>query len=398
VDQAGGKMAKIDFLTVILNRGAIPQVNHLFKRFQKETQVAVEASFVGWDTVWHELVNIGIYHRGADVAEVGTTWLESLVAMNALRPFSPAEVARCGGKSAYIPATWSSVSIGNDDRVWGIPIRCDVRVIFYWKDMFERAGVDPDTAFESIPNIQKSLEKLKSVVSTPWGIATDAGDPNIIQAMASWVWAFGGDFVTPNCNKVLLLESPSLDALRAYFGLYPYVPKGALGFVKRNVAAIMAGPWILQEFANLGFSKKDMAQIGIAIPPGPPFVGGTVLSIWHQDALNTHIGDSIKFIEFLTRPETQLEYCPFLGLLPTRQEAWEMPPFVDNPYYKVIRQALSMGRSLPVVPLWGMVEEKLNKGIAMVWDDLLTNQDADVDRAIHQHLEPVVTRLNLSLK
>ena len=75
-----------------------------------------------------------------------------------------------------------------------------------------------------------------------------------------------------------------------------------------------------------------------------------------------------------------------------------MPPFVDNPYYKVIRQALSMGRSLPVVPLWGMVEEKLNKGIAMVWDDLLTNQDADVDRAIHQHLEPVITRLNLSLK
>jgi hypothetical protein len=86
VDQAGGKMAKIDFLTVILNRGAIPQVNHLFKRFQKETQIAVEASFVGWDTVWRELVNIGIYHRGADVAEVGTTWLESLVAMNAFRP------------------------------------------------------------------------------------------------------------------------------------------------------------------------------------------------------------------------------------------------------------------------------------------------------------------------
>jgi hypothetical protein len=42
------------------------------------------------------LVNVGIYRRGADIAELGTTWLESLMAMNVLRPFTANEINRLG--------------------------------------------------------------------------------------------------------------------------------------------------------------------------------------------------------------------------------------------------------------------------------------------------------------
>jgi len=388
-------MSTIEFLTIILNQKSLRPINLLFDRFHQDTGVAVDASLIDWDSIWRELVNIGIYRRGGDVAEIGTTWLESIVGMNALRPFSSADIARFGGESAYIPATWSATAFGGDDQIWGIPIRCDVRVIWYWKDMLEQAGVDPVTAFASIHNIQETLEKLKSVVDTPWGIATDAGDPNIIQALATWLWAFGGDFVTPNCDKVLLMEPEAIEAMRAYFGLYPYVPQGTLGFAQRNVAAVMAGPWMLQAFANQGISDEDLQGIGIAAPPGPPFVGGTVLSIWQH---TKRVGDALKFVEFMTRPEVQLEYCPHLGLLPTRHEAWEMPKMANDPYYKVIYQALSMGRGLPAVPLWGMVEEKLKGAISQIWNDLLTNPDANVDLAIEKYLEPTVTRLNLSLK
>jgi hypothetical protein len=68
------------------------------------------------------LINIGIYHRGAEVAEVGTTWLESLAAMGTLRPFSSAEIAKLGGESAFIPATWSGLSFGDNEQILGIPI------------------------------------------------------------------------------------------------------------------------------------------------------------------------------------------------------------------------------------------------------------------------------------
>jgi multiple sugar transport system substrate-binding protein len=194
------------------------------------------------------------------------------------------------------------------------------------------------------------------------------------------------------------MEPEALEAMRAYFSLYHYVPEGALGFAQRNVAAIMAGPWMLQAFANQGIPDEDLKRIGIAVPPGPPFVGGTVLSIWQHASYNRRVDDALKFVEFMSQSEVQVEYCPHLGLLPTREDAWEIPAIADNPYYKVMRQALSVGRSLPSVPLWGMVEEKLKGGISQIWGDLLTNPDADVDRAIQRYLEPVVTRLNLSLK
>jgi multiple sugar transport system substrate-binding protein len=391
-------MPNIDFLTVILDQNTIPQINNLFDRYRRKTEVRINASYVDWDTIWRELVNIGIYRRGSDVAEVGTTWLDSLVAMNALRPFSPPEVARMGGASAYIPATWSTASLGEDTRVWGIPIRCDVRVIWYWKDMFEEAGVDPDTAFESIQNTRETLEKLRSVIDTPWGVATATSDPNIIQALASWIWAFGGEFVTPNCDKVLLMEPKEMEALRAYFGLYPYVPQGTLGFSRRNVAAIVAGPWMMQDFANRGNLEDEMTQVGIAELPGPPFIGGTVLSVWQHAAHSGHLDGVLDFIEFMTQPEVQIEFAPHLGLLPTRKEAWEMSSMKNTPYNDVIYRALSNGRTLPSVPLWGMVEEKLKGCFGLIWQDLLTSPDADVDRAIEKYLEPVVTRLNLSLK
>jgi len=390
-------MSSIDFLTVILDQNTVPRINDLFDQYRRKSGVKIDASFVDWNTIWRELVNIGIYRRGADVAEVGTTWLDSLVAMNALRPFTSAEVERMGGEAAYIPATWSAASLGENSRVWGIPIRCDVRIIWYWKDMLEDAGVDPDTAFKTIQSTQETLEKLKSVVDKPWGVATSASDPNIIQALASWVWAFGGEFVTPNCNKVLLMEPKALEAIRAYFGLYPYVPQGVLGFSRRNVAAIVAGPWMIQDFANRGISE-EMNRIGIAPLPGPPFIGGTVLSIWQHTVHSGRLDDALRFVEFMTQPEMQIEFSPFLGLLPTRKEAWEMPSVVNTPYYEVINQALSDGRALPSVPLWGMVEEKLRNSFEMVWRNLLTNPDADVDTAIEQYLKPVITRLNLTLQ
>jgi len=234
---------------------------------------------------------------------------------------------------------------------------------------------------------------LKAVTATPWGVTTSATDPNTIQALASWLWASGGDFVTPNCDKVLLMEPEALEALRAYFGLYRYLPRGGIGFARRNVAVYMGGPWLLLEI-----SDEDMARLGIAIPPGPPFIGGTVLSIWQHATRNRRVEDAFKFVEFMVRPEVQVEYCPHLGLLPTRLDAWELPSMVDHPYYEVMRQALSTGRGLPAVPLWGMVEEKLLYCISLIWEDLRTNPEPDVDRAIERYLEPTVTRLNLSLK
>jgi ABC-type glycerol-3-phosphate transport system substrate-binding protein len=142
------------------------------------------------------LINIGIYHRGDDVAETGTSWLKNLAAMHTLRPFSSAEIVRLGRGSVFIPATWSGLSFGDNEQIWGIPIRSDMRIILYWRDMLEDAGVNLVTAFDNHQDTHETLDKLKSIIDTHLGIAISPDDPNIIQTLATWVCTFGGDMLT----------------------------------------------------------------------------------------------------------------------------------------------------------------------------------------------------------
>lgn len=44
-----------------------------------------------WDRAWTELAEIGLYRFGPDVSMVGSTWLNSIVATGAVRPFSDQE-------------------------------------------------------------------------------------------------------------------------------------------------------------------------------------------------------------------------------------------------------------------------------------------------------------------
>jgi multiple sugar transport system substrate-binding protein len=297
-----------------------------------------------------------------------------------------------------------STSISGDERVWGIPVRSDVRMIWYWQDMLEQVKVDPVVAFKTPADTQNTLERLKTVTPTPWGVTTTSGDPNIIQTLATWLWASKSDFISSTCDEVLLMKPESLDALRAYYRLHRYMPKDnpelsgadlfAL-FTQRKLAAIVVGPWARFSLAQQEMSDDELARIGIAVMPGPPFVGGTALSIRQH---SRQIEDNLKLIEYLLQPEVQLEYCPQVGLLPTRHEAWEMPTMVNDPYCPVIYQALSVGRGLPAVPLWGMVEEKLVNCFSLIWKDLLVNPDADVEQTILTYLKPTVSRLNISLK
>ena len=394
----------VEFLTVVNDQGAERRINSLFVRFQEISKNSVDAHFYDWDSIWRALVNMGIYRRGADVAEVGTTWLESLVAMNALRPFSPAEVDMLGSQEAFIPETWGATSIHGDARVWGIPARCDVRVVWYWKDMLEQAKVDAATGFADLQSLQETLEKLKAVLAMPWVMTIARDDPNIIQTLATWIWACKGEFVTPDCKKVSLLEPNALKALQAYFGLYQYMSKDTLDlssneiaelFFERKTAAIFGGPWVLTELRQRRILGNQLARIGIAPTPGPPFVGGTVLTIPRHVR---NIQPSMEFIKFMMMPEIQVAYCPPVGLLPTTHKAWESPIMQEDPFNRVIYQAFENGRGLPTVALWGMVEEKLKSSIYQIWKDLLWNPGTTIDQAIQTHLEPTVRRLNISLQ
>jgi ABC-type glycerol-3-phosphate transport system substrate-binding protein len=241
-------------------------LRQVFDRLQQERGYSVQATFQGWDVLWKELVNTAIYRRGADLSETGSTWIAALVAMNALRPFARHEIDQLGGPSAFLPSAWQNVSLVDDPQVWAIPFMADARVIYYWRDMLQQAGLDPQTAFLSPEQCAETCARLQRVVATPWVDMTDPNRHDILYHAASWIWAKGGDFLSLDGKRVLVGEPAARAGLRSYFGLHRFMPRTGQPldnmhaidlFFDRQAAALMSGPWlfILHTVTDCAFSK-----------------------------------------------------------------------------------------------------------------------------------------------
>ena len=390
-------------LSIANHTGILQVLRPTIERFEQECRSKVDLTVMEWDSIWKDLVNIGIYGRGADVSEIGTTWLDSLISMNSLRPFTRSEISRIGGEEAFLASAWKTTSLVGDARVLAIPLVSDVRVIFYWRDLLQKAGVAEETAFSTVENMEETLNRLKAVVPAPWALSTDKSTHDTLYSASSWVWAAGGDFISPDGRSTLLMEPVVHSALKSFYSLHRFMPtadqpmngdKVMELFRQRQVAAILGGPWILANLRAMAPSTGVLPRVGIALPPGPSFVGGMQLVIWHHAR---YVQECIELIRYLVTPEAQSAYCPVLGMLPTRLETLAERFYAADPHYKVLVEALQKGRVATDFPLWGLVEDKLSACLVQIWADIFKWPDDSLDTILERHLDALARRLEITL-
>jgi hypothetical protein len=78
------------------------------------------------DTAWEELTKIGLYRSGPGVSQVGTTWLEELVATDAVRSFTDEEVDSMGGGGGLFPhgVAGCAFTLGTEQKSVGYTLVC----------------------------------------------------------------------------------------------------------------------------------------------------------------------------------------------------------------------------------------------------------------------------------
>ena len=390
----------------IMSRGptTVADLQPLLDQFEAEQRVHVRLRVLNWDTAWADLLKVALYQYGPDVSEIGSTWLSSFGAMDALQPFVGSRASAAGDPSVFLSSLWRSGMLAQRAAEpalpWAVPWWADTRIIYYRRDLLAQAGVDPtQVAFDSPPHLARTLDRLQAAsVPIPWVVPTHQSRMTV-HNVAGWVWGAGGDFVTADGRYVLFDRPEAQAGICAYLDLARFLAEPARGlddtqsdglFGQGQAAAAISGPWLLQ-FA----SPEVIAQIGMAFPPGVPFVGGSHLVLWKHAV---HDAAAVKLIRFLTSQHVQSSFGRRAGLLPTRHDVLSSPPFSDDPLYQVLAQGLKVGRSFPSVPLWGLVEEKLNEVLGHLWADLLVSPSLDLEKAVAEHLEPLARRLNVTLR
>ncbi len=360
--------------------------------------IDAEASVEGvvWSKLWDFIHSKSISQTGLDVSEVGSTWVAGLANAEAIRPFSDDEAMQIN-QSGTLFAALEKQSVLNG-RTWSIPWMADTRVIYYRRSLLEAAGVKEEDAFATIENMAETMERLSAIEKPGWGSLTTA-DNNCIHLLAPWVWAKGGGFISKDEKHTAFCEKQSIEGLLRYFNLAQYGAREfhsfddvITAFKFKQVATMIDGPWVWIDFRKERDAAVDLNDIGLALPPGPAFVGGSNLVIWRQTGDN--LAAAVALVKLLSAGESQYQACTIKRLLPVRQESFQGPPYSLDPAYRVFANALKTGCNLPSLPIWAPLESSLLKAFGLIWETAKHNAFEVKEAHLLRHLEPLARRFD----
>jgi multiple sugar transport system substrate-binding protein len=385
----------------IMNHGSgfTDTLRALLDQFETAHPVEVRLRVLAWDAGWADLVKVALYDDGPHLSEVGSTWVNEFVSMNALRPFIGAEIARLGGSSQYLPSAWNvGKPIGHAQpgvMSWAIPWMADTRLIHYRREIFDRVGIDPASAFQSPDALLKTLAALQSKgVLIPIVLPMGRGR-NTLHILASWLWGAGGDFVSADAKRVTFTLPHARAGIYKYFELGRYLSPEARGLDEVQADSLFGQGRAAMTISGAWLRAAHDATAAQALLPGVSFVGGTHLVIW-KHARETDL--AIALVKHLIGADSQTTIVRQSGQLPTRLDVLTQAPFSSDPFYQMVRRGLQSARSFPSFALWGLVENRLVEACAGIWADVLAATDPDLHAIVDRHLDEAAERLTSTLE
>src|SRR5215216_1846326 len=287
----GGKMTELNFSAIGDTKEDIQEITRLVKEFQNTSQTSTHIRQLAWNRAWQTLLMFAIEGKGDDVSQVGSTWAPTLAALESLRSFSDFEVRSMGGPLVFVPAAWQTVRIEGRGEVWAVPWSVYTFVIFYRRDLLERAGVEESNAFSTPEAMRETLRVLQNNGIHPWTIPTSASYLDLPHIVSSWVRAYGGDFFAPDGMRPYFNTPHARKGVLEFFELCRYIPaelqeqnyEACLdGFFRQEkTAVVIAGTEAYSDAQQSNtLSENIRDHIGVAAIPGVSWIGGDHLVIW----------------------------------------------------------------------------------------------------------------------
>ena len=218
----------------------------------------------------------------------------------------------------------STIDLGTfNGKVYGVPFRYGVYMLYYRIDLFEKYGVQvPETWDEFLDAAKRITEGLRADgISDVYGLAyTAQAGQYVFENYKTWLAGFGG-FIADKDRKVRLDDPQAIAALKAYMAPYkngwasPNTPAQPIDEViaafqkgKAAMALVYSPYWGL--FTNPATSTV-YDKVGWALTPHAEGVtpGRSSFSGWNLLVNNkTEYPDAAwQLIEYLTSKENMLE-------------------------------------------------------------------------------------------
>jgi len=273
-----------------------------------------------------------------------------------------------------------------DGKTYGVPQVTDTLGLMYNKELFEKAGLDPEAPPTTWDEVADAAQALKSKAKVDGIYLNSAG-----YFLLPFMYGEGGDLVDTESETIVVDSDANKTGVRTAQDL---VKSGAAVkpdandaygtmmtlFKEGKVGMIINGPW---EVANVsgdpgfgGFENLGIAPVpGGSAEPGAPVGGHNYVIYSGMDEAKADA--AIAFVKFMSSPESQAFIADELGLLPGNADAYDL--ITDNAKVSAWTSALEAAHARPWIPEGGLFFAPLDEMATRVMV-----QGADVDKALDE--------------
>ncbi len=270
------------------------------------------------------------------VFEVGTATM--MYSKGAIKPVS--DVMKAAGEkfdpAAYVPAVAGYYTSPKGDMV-SFPFNSSTTVFYYNKDMFAKAGLDPEVAPKTWPELVTVAAKLKAngekcAYTTGWQswvhLESFSAWHNV--EFASKNNGFGGLDARLKFNSPLHvrhIENLANWAKQGYFTYPGRKTEGEAKFYSGECGMLTSSSAAYANIAKNAKFKFAVATLpyysDVAGAPQNTIIGGA--SLWAMSGKKTDEYKAVaKFFKFLSQPEVQAKWHQETGYLPITKAAYEL--------------------------------------------------------------------------
>jgi len=276
-----------------------------------------------------------------------------------------------------------------EDKLYGVPLYADVSALFYNKDLFTRAGLDPAKPPTSLAELRAYADKITALGGDIKGyyLPGNCAGCNIF-TVGPLMWASGAKIEATGPGD----EPLTGDGVKQVLQFERDMVKS--GNVHEGDRAENGETFHLQfgsgKVGMMARQQNPKMKFGIALLPGTApnssasFIGGDLVVVPKG---SKRVADAVNFMKFLLSDEVQVEvYAKALNLT-TRENMVDNKYFEAEPLVQDVAKALTVGRTPYTTTFFEQINSPQGPWLQMLQrayytDDNLDTVIADAKKAM----------------
>lgn len=369
----------------------VKAMDKLIENFEKANpDITVKHTTFPYDDYQTRVIAAKMAGKSPDVLQLFYGWLDKFVAGEILQPLDQEAFPHEQIESEFFPIV---NAMKRDGEYYGLPTAVRSLALFYNKDLFEEAGLDPNNPPATLDEFVEAAEKTTkrdgagNLISA--GITLDMAGQDHHWWREVLVRQFGGEPYTDNDRKVTYNDEAGEKALKFYTDLQKEKKVGELKFMDEGQAAFRAGKAAMTvdgTFRLGAFNTIDAFEWGVTeLPANADGVRSNYASYFANGISAGTSGEKLeaskKFLNYISSPEAMEIWLQEVGELPARKAAAQTEKNLNDPVYGPFLKGLDYAHTTM------FVDEAGQRQVSMDMVNRVLLQDQPVKESLAQAAE-----------